>query len=316
MAKLIIEVLNRLGHCIERHHFEHLPLRIGRSYHNDLIIADPHVSPDHAIVHEDEHGWRIEDCDSLNGVHIKHHSATDTQDHVSSGDDVIIGHSRLRFYSPEHPVAETHVLPGNQPLVKLVGSPLAAIVILLVTITTLVINQQLVTNRDVGMEKLIASVLPSIIGALFWAGIWAFAGRVIRHRANYLTQFSASILFVLALVLINNLSEYITFITSSGIIAQAIGYLLIGIALFALLYMNIENATAISRKARLVASHGITWSLLLFALFMDYAGQPDFNYTPSFPSTLKPPFAQLSRSQTVENYLKDSEAIFHIDKDK
>jgi hypothetical protein len=316
MAKLIIEVLNRLGHCTERHHFEHFPVSIGRGYHNDLIIADPHVSPDHIIVHEDEQGWRVEDCDSLNGAQLKHHAATNQQNHISSGDDVIIGHSRLRFYSPEHPVAETHLLAGNQPLVKLIGNPLTSIGILLVTLAILLVNQQLVTNRIMGFEKLLASVLPSIIGAMFWAGIWAFTGRVIRHHANYFTQFSVSILFVLVLVLINNIIEYITFITSSGIIAQSIGYLMMGMAMFGLLYMNIANATAMSRKARLYTSHATTWGLLLFILFMDYAGQPDFTYSPSFPSTLKPPFAKLAHSQSVENYLKDSEKIFQINNGK
>ena len=315
MAKLIIEVLNRLGHCTERHQFEHMPVRIGRGYHNDLIITDPHVSPDHLVIQEAESGWHIEDCASLNGMQVKHQNATDddTQNHVNSGDDVIIGHSRLRFYAPDYPVAETHPLSVSKPLVSAISHPVVAMAILLITLCAMVINQALATNTNVGLNKLIASVLPAIISAMFWAGIWSFVGRLIRHRTNYIIQFSASMLFVLAIMLINNLREYLTFMTSSGFVAQGIAYLLTGIALFVLLYVNFENATAISRRARLAASHTITWSLLLFALFMDYAGQPDFTYSPSFPSVLKPPFAHITNSLTVEAYLKDSEAIFKVD---
>jgi len=316
MAKLIIEVLNRLGHCTERHQFEHLPVRIGRGYHNDLIIADPHVSPDHMIVQEDENGWHIEDCSSLNGVQIRHHGENNTDNLIGSGDDVILGHTRLRFYAPGHALPATQPLSRSKPLTGFISHPATALGLLFLTLGALIINQQLVTNTHVSTNKLIASVLPSIISAMFWAGIWSFVGRLIRHRTSYIIQFSASILFVLVVMLINNLSEYITFITSSIIASQAISYLLTGVALFTLLYVNFENATAISRKARLVASHAITWSLLLFALFMDYAGQPDFNYSPTFPSVLKPPFAHITRSMTVDDYLKDSESIFITDDNK
>ena len=53
---MIVEVLHRLGHVHQRLQIPTDTCRIGRGYHNDVIIDDPWVSPDHATIHVDEDG--------------------------------------------------------------------------------------------------------------------------------------------------------------------------------------------------------------------------------------------------------------------
>jgi hypothetical protein len=305
-------VLNRLGHCVERHKFDQLPVRIGRSYRNDLIVSDPHVSPEHCQIHENENGWQVEDRHSQNGTHIKHHPNNKPSDYLHSGDDIVIGRCRLRVYSPDHQVTPTHPMPTISQFEKLIGQPLVMTSIIILTLIVMMMNQQLVTVRTVGIEKLVASALPAIIGASLWAGIWAFVGRVIKHKASFATQLSISMLFALSLMLINNFGQYLTFITSSSLTAKATEILLTGMALLTLLYINIDNATMATPRARLVTSHAVTWSLILFGLFMEFASKPDFRHTPSFSSTLKPPFAKLAPSQTLEEFLEDSDSVFRV----
>lgn len=312
MAKIIIEVLNRLGHSIERHKFDQLPVRIGRSYRNDLIVSDPHVSPEHCLIHENENGWQVEDRHSQNGTHVKHHSDNGPPDFLHSGDDIIIGRCRLRVYSPDHQVAATHPMPTISQFEKLIGQPVTMFIIIMLTLIVMMINHQLLTIRTIGIEKLVATALPAILGACLWAGIWAFVGRVIRHKASFSTQLSISVLFALSLLLINNLGQYISFITSSVLTAKVAEVLLTGMALISLLYINIDNATRATPRARLITSHAITWSLLLFALFMEFAAKPEFTNAPAFSSTLKPPFAKLAPSQSLEDFLKDSDSVFRV----
>jgi len=45
-----VELLTRDKHLKTRHRFEQLPIRIGRSYDNDLILDDPYIAPNHAIL--------------------------------------------------------------------------------------------------------------------------------------------------------------------------------------------------------------------------------------------------------------------------
>ena len=197
----------------------------------------------------------------------------------------------------------------------MIGQPIIMMSIIMLTLIVMMINQQLVTVKTVGIEKLVATALPAIIGASLWAGIWAFVGRVIKHKASFATQLSISMLFALSLLLINNLGQYLTFITSSILAARATEILLTGMALLSLLYINIDNATTATPKARLITSHAVTWSLILFGLFMEFASKPDFRHTPSFSSTLKPPFAKLVPSQTLEEFLEDSDSVFRVYKD-
>lgn len=318
MAKLIVEVINRLGHTIERFKFDELPIRIGRAYNNDIILNDPHVSPEHLIIHDAEDQlsnvqWRVEDCDSLNGTQLKHHSITNENNSanlLSSGDDVIIGRTRLRFYAAWHSVPETHAMPTSEHIESLISRPAVAIGLILFTLLSLIINTHLLTATRVPGEKLIASALPVILGILVWAGAWAFAGRVMRHRTHFLVHLSITTLFALSLVILNNLGEYVAFLTSSTLVSRSFEFLGMGLLLFTLFNVNIENASAMSRKARLMMSHTLTWGFLIFSVFMDYANKPDFMHSPSFASQLKPPFARLVPSSSVDAFLAQSNEIF------
>ena len=316
MARLIIEEINRLGHCTERHRFDHLPVRIGRGYDNELILSDPHVSPEHVIIHEtedDETGWRIEDCNSENGTQIKHHSTNTTPGRASSGDDIVIGRCRLRLFSPSHPVGSTHSMPNSESAEKLIAQPFAVFGIFTLTFVALLINKQLQIPTMLPVEKLIASVLPVLIAVFFWASAWSFAGRLIKHKTSFLIHLSITSLFTLCLIGINILGEYIAFNSSTSTFAQIVEFIVMGLSLYILFSVNIENATAISRKTRRITSHGLTWGFLVFAVFMDYASKPEFTHSPSFVSILKPPYAQLVSSETPSDFLKQSTHIFEFD---
>jgi len=310
LAKLVIEVLNLIGHVSERHKFTQLPIKIGRGYDNDLILSDLHVSPEHVILHEDHNGWAVEDLGSENGLHIKPHTAPTKPNHINSGDDLIVGRTRLRLYSPGHPVPATHALPANEELSKVIGQPRVTILIILLALIVLVSNQQLASTKILPIEKLIAASLPPLLGALIWGGIWSFAGRVIKHKADFNVHFSVAILFTLALILIQILTEYATYNSHSILLASLFEFLFVGLAITLLLNINIHHSTSIARKTRLITSHAVSWGILILAVFLQFAGKPGFRPTPHFPSTLKPPFAKLSGSQTLEAFLVESEQIF------
>lgn len=310
MAKLVVEVLNLIGHVSERHKFAQLPIKIGRGYDNDLILSDLHVSPEHVILHEDPNGWVVEDLGSENGVQIKPHTTPSKPNHMSSGDGLIIGRTRLRFYSPGHPVPATHALPASEKFSKIIGQPRVTILIALLALIVFMTNQQLASTKILPIEKLIAASLPPLLTALIWGGIWSFAGRVIKHKADFNVHFSVAILFALVLILIQILTEYATYNSHSILLASLFEFLFIGLAIALLLNINIHHSTSVTRKTRLITSHAVSWGILILAIFLQFPGKPDFRPTPHFPSTLKPPFAKLSGSQTLETFLVESEQIF------
>ena len=310
MAKLIIEEINRLGHVINRHKYDQLPIRIGRGYNNDLILSDPYVSPNHVIIDESDAGWLVEDQDSENGIKFRLHSTQSRANHLLSGDEIIIGRTRLRLVSPWQAVSKTHLLPTKASLPKLIAQPTFAIATVIVTIALLLADAQLTVSVKTGFEKLLASALPTFIFALVWAGVWAFVGRVIMHRASFLPHFIAALLTFVISMIVATVSEYITYNTSDELAATLIEFTIIGFTLAGLFYINLSNATNVGKRSTLIISHSVAWSLLLMGLFLQYVNKPDFVHNANFPNQLKPPFAKIATSKSPDDFLKASEALF------
>ena len=310
MAKIIIEEVNRLGHVIGRHSYDHFPVSIGRGYQNDLIIGDPYISSEHAIINELDDGWSVEDRQSDNGIKYRLHSAQSQTGQLHSGDEIIIGRTRLRLLSPSHPVAETHLLPTKSSLPIIMSRPLVATVTVLVTFALLLMDAQLSIATKTGFEKLLASALPTFVFASIWAGIWAFVGRVITHRASFLPHFVAALMVFIISMLTATTSEYLTYNMNSKLPATLLELVVIGFTIAALIYINLINSTNLNRKSCVITSHSVAWSMLLMGLFMQFVNKPDFSHAPEYASQLKPPFAKVVASKNLDDFLKDSELIF------
>jgi hypothetical protein len=310
MAKIIIEEVNRLGHVTGRHCFDHFPVSIGRGYQNDLIIDDPYISAEHASIHETENGWLIEDKHSDNGIKFRLHSTQSHTNHLNSGDEMIAGRTRLRLLSPWHPVAKTHLLPTKTSVSKILANPGVAAGTILLALMLVLIDNQLSIAVKTGFEKLIASAFPTFIFALVWAGIWAFVGRVIIHRASFLPHFVAALLVFIISMVTASITGYITYNLSTSLVASMIEFVVVGFTIAGLFYINLANSTNLNKRSNLITSHTVAWSMLLMGLFMQYVNKPEFSHAPEYASELKPPFAKVVSSQSIDDFMKESETVF------
>ena len=138
MAKLIIEIVHPLRFLREYRTFDAPQIRIGHGYDNDLVLGDPHVSPAHLIVRSrsrssssgEEQGWIVEDIGRENGMYLRKLAKVVDQARLDPGDEIVIGHTRLRFLSPEHPVSgdeiacsDPSVLPEDRKTRQCVVDP-------------------------------------------------------------------------------------------------------------------------------------------------------------------------------------------------
>lgn len=303
MGKIIIEEVNRLGHVTGRHNYDHFPVTIGRGYQNNLILDDPYVSVEHVIISETENGWLVEDKQSENGVKYRLHSTQSQANHLNSGDEIIIGRTRLRLVSPWHPVAKTHLLPTKASFSKVLSQPFVAASVVLITILLLFFDYQLTVPIKTGADKLIANMFPTFIFALTWAGIWAFVGRVIIHRASFLPHFIAALMVFIISMLTAIMSEYLIFNMNSKSLATIIEFTIIGFTIAGLLFINLSNSTNLNKKSTLITSHCAAWSMLLMGLFMQYVNKPEFSHAPEYVSQLKPPFAKISASKSLDDFI-------------
>lgn len=73
-----------------------LPLRIGRSKSNDMVLPDGKVSPYHAVIVNTGESFMITDLRSVNGVYVRGRRITTTAT-LNDGDHIRIGDHELTF---------------------------------------------------------------------------------------------------------------------------------------------------------------------------------------------------------------------------
>ncbi|MEZ5581941.1 MAG: FHA domain-containing protein [Candidatus Competibacteraceae bacterium] len=111
-----LEVLDQAGHVVQRLTLTHLPLTIGRSYENDVIVDDPYVSPVHLRL------WRcrrpadpLRDAGRVSGLYRERERVTQVE--LRSGTELRIGHTRLRYRDKDLSASAAGGLLRAQPLV-------------------------------------------------------------------------------------------------------------------------------------------------------------------------------------------------------
>ena len=314
MARVVFEISQSNWFGKDYKSFDTSFINIGRSYHNDLILFDSHVSGRHLLITQDQDGWIVEDLDSENGLYINNNPAKVKKAKIRSGDKLTIGRTHLRILSPDHPIPKTKLNVQTNKFLKGLSKPVnvcsAAIgMLLLYAFETLYHSP-----KDLLIQKLLLSSVGFLFIAVIWAGIWAFVGTVIKHKARFFFQLSISCFFMFCLIPFVNFSAYLGYYANSQAVEGFSYIVLLGGSLFWLLSSNLLIATNISRKARLIVSLFIPLSLVSIMALSYSSFKDDFNTYPFSNSSLKPPIVKLLPTKSIDSFIKISSEIFTFNK--
>lgn len=316
MAKLIIEIVHPLRFLREYRTFDAPQIRIGRGYDNDLILGDPHVSPAHLIVRSrssssgEEQGWIVEDIGRENGMYSRKLAKVVDQARLDPGDEIVIGHTRLRFLSPGHPVAATKLLVPTHPFFQRIEKPVNAWSILLVCTMIFTAHVYMASIEDVSILKLASGSLGFLLTAFAWAGAWAFIGRMIKHKTQFAAQLSLVLLFLVAGLMSVNVSEYAGYSFNSVIVEIIVVAILLSGLGTAFLVGNMTLATNVSLRKRIAVCSSIFLGIIAILTLLYYSFKDEFNPNPIYFSTLKPPFAKVLPNRSVDQFLTETAGIF------
>ncbi len=75
-----------------------LPITVGRSGLNDVLLASPSVSREHAVIMRNDRGIRVLDRGSANGIRLN--GAVCREGWLQDGDELAVGRYRLRISFP------------------------------------------------------------------------------------------------------------------------------------------------------------------------------------------------------------------------
>jgi pSer/pThr/pTyr-binding forkhead associated (FHA) protein len=79
---------------------------IGRDKEADIMLKDPLISRQHAVVIYHDGSWMVKDLDSTNGTHIK--GAMVKQANLRHGDTFRLGETTLQFVLEDRPRNKTY----------------------------------------------------------------------------------------------------------------------------------------------------------------------------------------------------------------
>ena len=177
---IFVEQLTPDGEVIHRTKVNHLPIRIGRAYDNDIILDDPHTAAHHAQIETNQLDELILcDLDSRNGI-----TQTNLRESffVIHGDHIYrLGHTRMRIRTADYQVA-AEVTDDTNHHWEGVLPAIAGLVLLLISglLSTWMADLQQETLSKYLLE--LVSVLGFTIG---WSGVWALFGKLFTGHARF-----------------------------------------------------------------------------------------------------------------------------------
>jgi Inner membrane component of T3SS, cytoplasmic domain len=249
-----IEILNHHGDVIRRESFAALPIRIGRAYSNDVIIDDPHMAAEHAIIDTNGSGEIIlQDLGSQNGIYQQHQRR---QEFTVTGDQVYrLGQTALRIRTREYSVAQELTYITNDRWGRWPQALIALIAISLFALATSWLNNVEESNRS---EYLTAMF--GLLGlAALWAGLFALANRVFGGAAHFSRHLFIFCVGVMTVDLFDYVGAFLDFGFSWEWLSQYGSHLQIAI-LACMIYFHLRQISP--RKEKLLKMICLTLSLV------------------------------------------------------
>jgi len=309
LAELILEIQDNSRRNRYYYPVESFPVKIGRGYGNDVIISDPYVCPEHLVIEKDDQGWIVRDLDSKNG--IENNDATTIR--PESGDSLLIGHTRIRLFKPDHPVKPTQSLHEKHNIAGFfVGLAITATILVLLG-AGYFIELYFSTSVKIQTDKLIVGSLPVMGGVLVWAGFWSLLTYIVKRKLFFYFQLIVSSIYILLTIVTENLVSYLAYNIKSVFVIESLSYISGGLLFAVLLYFNMKKALSLPRKRQWLMANLFSWGLIGVSLFVVITNQSEFNSKPEYSSVIKPPFSRWVKAEDVDTFIQNSEKIIYFE---
>lgn len=293
--RYFIELLNHHGDLQARHELSALPIRIGRSYSNDIILDDPHVAPEHAVILSDENGsFIIRDLHSRNGVKMNGKRA---QEFAIEGDSVYrLGHTQLRIRTHDYQVAAEMTDATHRHWRGWQQAFIAIGIIFLIIISNTWLD-------DVEESKSTTYITNMCLGlgmAALWAGIWALANRVFGGTAHFNRHLLVLSLGLVALQLYSYIAPWLAYGFSWELFTRYGSH--VQIALFiALLYYHLRLINP--QKHRHLKVICVALALCGSSLMLMKNQQSSSQYADElYMQEILPPFVRMSENHSLSEF--------------
>ncbi len=316
---IIIELLSRNGSPLKQYTYKQESVSIGRGYDNDLRVDDPYVSENHCVVTQDISTKLIQFTDngSLNGVKLNN-APCDSQI-VKDGDLITIGRTRLRVFNESRPVAPAIQLSELEEKINWLNQIPVAVSLTVAFVLMLISAEYLNSFNEFKLSKIIPSILGMVCVFSGWPLIMGLLSKLSKKESRLTSQFSLLWIFLLLSQAISLISFVTVFNVSHSSFDFVLNTLLLTCTFFIFVWFSLFIAFHQSKTRRNWVAMTATAIVLVPTLGFKMLNSGDFSPRPSYEATLLPPMYKIVSSQSTDEFIQQSDALFQqveIERDK
>ncbi|MCY7316376.1 MAG: FHA domain-containing protein [Rubrivivax sp.] len=303
--RALLEIIDRDGRVGRVVDLRQWPVTLGRALGNDVVIDDPFVAPQHALLALDSSGQvMLSVGDTVNGVQIG------TQRHIAgqqlllpaAGATLQIGAVRLRLRLPAETVA------AEKPLPAVAAAPWVMPLVAGALVMLQALTEHALT-LDPGSEA--TAWLPVAVGLPLavagWCGLWALASKLFQQRFDFLGHLRIVLPWLLGVAVVDLLLPPLAAALGwpalwrlTGPLQLLLGLLMLRAQLVHLLPQAPRSVTAVVAVAALV---GAVISLTLTERATDRLSRP------AYMTTLPLPWLHWANAAPAATAVQDLNAI-------
>lgn len=313
VKELVIEVISRNHKLLHRHKLDKPSIHIGRDYHNDIILADPHVCPSHISIDFIDEQWTITDNQTVNGTFVenpkeKKHEAN--QHVVRDGDVISLGKSQLRLIFSDHTVEPTIAFSPFESFINIMRHPIALFIS--IALFTLIAGSIIYFNSpiEVNFSQLLVPAIGMTLGFALWPSGVALVSHFTKNDTRLMAQLAVSFALFNLMWFSDVLETIVTFNSSSDNVLLILMTFTSVILAFSLFWLNSYIGFHMGSKRRIVVSASLTMLLFGGSYLIQYSKKPEFDPRPNYNATIMMPNFLLATSSNVDEFIEDSSKLF------
>ncbi len=221
MAALIIEIQNRHDHRFYK--VTKSTLRVGRALDNDIIIADPSVSPYHFNLQQREDGrYELRSLADENGIRVRGKQVNDTISLERLPLSFEAGRTRVRILEQSHPVAPTRLISCRNGSACIFGHWGWAVLLFAAFMVVSSLETYLSTPFMLTWESFGETLLTNTVGVIVLAAGLFVVNRLASHHWDFPASLSLVSLILIASILIEGVIPYVNYIFTTDLPGYAI----------------------------------------------------------------------------------------------
>ena len=177
--------------------------------------------------------------------------------------------------------------------------------------------RSLKTDARTTLVKLIPAPIFTLVAVLLWSGVWAFVGRLTRHKIRFSIHLATVCLILVLGDIVEQVAETVEFYLNSPVVGGSTKHASWTILSVALLYMSFSFATNMRHRTKVIASSAC--ALLSGAAIVGLlASYRNYYFTGAIPysRTLRPPIFGSPAGMPVDAFMiKVTEALNQTSKE-